>query len=138
MCLLQRKQNISPVAKGDVNQQIIGVEIVTNGALTLYSATSISFNTAGTGGTVTNQIQNAKLYFTGTSPVFSCVTQVGSTVTTQWRICHYTNCRGQERFLTEPIIFWLSYDIKSTACARCKWTHNVTRLRWVGRPILQR
>jgi hypothetical protein len=112
------KQNISPVAKGDANQQIIGVEITTNGALSPLSATNFTFNTTGTGGTITNQIQNAKLFFTGTSPMFSCSNQVGSMVAAPNGAFTITPTVAQGVLFNGTNYFWLSYDIKSTAvCA---------------------
>jgi hypothetical protein len=109
------KQNISPVAIGDANQQVIGVQIVTNGALTPLSATNFTFNTAGTGGTVTNQVQNAKLFFTGTSSAFACTNQVGSTVAVPNGIFSITPSAVQGTLNNGTNYFWLSYDIKPTA-----------------------
>jgi hypothetical protein len=109
------KQNISPVAIADVNQQIIGVEIVANGALSPLSATSFTFNTAGTGGTVTNQIQNAKLFFTGTNSIFSTSNQVGSAVAIPNGAFTITPSAAQGTLFNGTNYFWLSYDIKSTA-----------------------
>ena len=109
------KQNISPVAIGDANQQIINIEIITNGALNPLSATSFSFNTAGTGGTVTNQVQNAKLFFTGTSPIFSASNQVGSTVSAPNGAFSINPSSIQGTLFNGTNYFWLSYDIKSTA-----------------------
>src|SRR5258706_505051 len=112
------KQNISPVAIGDANQQIIGVEIAANGALNPLSATSFTFNTAGTVGTVTNQIQNAKLFFTGTSSLFSCANQVGSTIAAPNGAFTITPSAAQGTLFNGTNYFWLSYDIKPTAvCA---------------------
>ncbi|HLG35825.1 MAG TPA: T9SS type A sorting domain-containing protein, partial [Bacteroidia bacterium] len=109
------KQNISPVPLGDVNQQVIGVEIVTSGAITPLSATSFTLNTAGTGGTVPNQIQNAKLFFTSTTPTFSTATQVGSTVAAPNGAFTIT---PSATLFNGTNYFWLSYDVLSTAtCA---------------------
>lgn len=112
------KQNISPVAIADATQQIIGVEITTSGALNPLSATSFSFNTAGTGGTVTNQIQNAKLFFTGTSAIFSTSSQVGSTVSNPNGAFTINPSVAQGALFNGTNYFWLTYDIRSAAvCA---------------------
>jgi hypothetical protein len=109
------RQNISPVPLGDVNQQVIGVEIVTSGAISPLTVTSFTLNTAGTGGTVPNQIQNAKLFFTGTTAAFSTATQVGSTVASPNGAFTIT---PSVTLFNGTNYFWFSYDILSTAtCA---------------------
>jgi hypothetical protein len=109
------KQNISPVAIGDANQQIISVEIIANGALSPLSATSFTFNTAGTGGTVTNQIQNAKLFFTGTSAMFTYANQAGNTIAAPNGSFTISPSAAQGILFNGTNYFWLTYDVKSTA-----------------------
>ncbi|MBI4645132.1 MAG: hypothetical protein HY738_00710, partial [Bacteroidia bacterium] len=99
------------VPRGDINQQIIGVEIVTNGASNPLTASSFTFNTTGTTDPA-NDIQNAKLWFTGTDANFSASLQVGTTVAAPNGTFNIT----PNTVLAYGInYFWLTYDTKSTA-----------------------
>lgn len=106
-------QNTATVALGDINQQVIGIQIVTTGALTPLSATSFSLNTTGT--TVNTDILNAKLWFSQDNPLFSAAVQVGSTVAVPGASFTITPTVAQGTLLQGINYFWLSYDIKSTA-----------------------
>ena len=108
-------QNSSRATRPDINAHIIGVQIVTNEALSPLSATSFSFNTTGTTATVTDNIQNAKLWFTGLSSSFIATTQVGSTVAAPSGAFTITPSVAQGTLYNGTNYFWLTYDIKATA-----------------------
>lgn len=105
-------QNVSRTPRPDVNRQIIGVEIVTDGAASPLSATSFSFNTTGTSAIVTNNIQNARLWSTGNSPVFATGTQVGATIPAPNGAYTITPA---VTLLNGTNYFWLTYDIPASA-----------------------
>jgi hypothetical protein len=104
------QDNTEPTVAGAVNTEIIGVQVVTAGTLTPLSVDSITFTTNGT--TDVTDIVNAKLWFTGTSPVFAATTQVDTT---------YTDPDGvfvmnPDQELAEGTnYFWLTYDVAAEA-----------------------
>ncbi|MBI4649521.1 MAG: hypothetical protein HY738_23705, partial [Bacteroidia bacterium] len=108
-------QNSSRATRPDINAHIIGVQIVTNGALSAFSATSFSFNTTGTSAVVTDNIQNAKLWFTGLTASFTATTQVGSTVAAPDGAFTITPSVAEGTLYNGTNYFWLTYDIKATA-----------------------
>jgi hypothetical protein len=105
-------QNVSRSPRPDVNHHILGVEIVTSGAGSPLSATSFSFNTTGTSAIVTNNIANARLWFTGTSNVFATGTQVGGTIAAPNGVFTIT---PSVTLYNGTNYFWLTYDIPATA-----------------------
>lgn len=60
------------------NNQIIRVDVTTNAGCPAIDASSFTFNMNGT--TNLADIQNAKLFYTGTNPVFNNDNQLGSTI----------------------------------------------------------
>ncbi|MBI2968601.1 MAG: T9SS type A sorting domain-containing protein [Bacteroidetes bacterium] len=105
------QDNVSYVAKGDVNQVIIGINITTTGSLNPINVTSFSLNTTGTSNPATD-IQNARLWYTGSSSVFATGTQFGATVAAP---SGSYAIGGTQTLLTGTNYFWLTYDIKATA-----------------------
>ncbi len=103
-------QNTNPVAAGAVHAQVIGIQIVMAGAISPLSLTSASLNTTGT--TSTGDLSNAKLFYTGTSPVFSAVNQFGSTVASPSGSFSFT---GSQSLLSGTNYFWLTYDVAGGA-----------------------
>jgi hypothetical protein len=101
----------SSVYTGTANNQVIGVQVVTTGATSPLTINQLSFNTTGTSNPAVD-IQNAKLFSTGTSGTFSMTTQVGTTV-----------AAPSGAFTISPAIalqsgtnyFWLTYDVKPGA-----------------------
>ncbi|MFZ4707985.1 MAG: VPS10 domain-containing protein, partial [Bacteroidales bacterium] len=105
------QNNVSTVAPNQINQEIIGIQIVTNGNLTPLSATSFTLNTTGSTSPVTD-ITNAKLFYTGTNSSFSATSQFGTTSITPDGTFTITG----NQILSEGINhFWLTYDIPLTA-----------------------
>ncbi len=103
-------QNSNVVLRGTTNQQVIGIEVVTIGAISPISATQFDVNTTGT--TSIADIANAKIFYTGTSNVFSAVSQFGSTVATPSGAYVIT---GSQVLSTGTNYFWLTYDVPGTA-----------------------
>ncbi len=103
--------NTSNVGINTTSNQIIGVQIVTTGAISPIDATSFTFTTTGTTNAA-NDITNAKLWSTGTSNTFATTTQVGSVVATPNGTFTIT---GTVTLLTGTNYFWLTYDVPSAA-----------------------
>jgi len=99
------------VIKPAVNQQIIGVQIVTTGNASPLTLTSMDFNTTGTTSPAAD-ISNARVWYTGTSSTFATTTQFGSDVPTPSGTYTVTGSQA----LAEGInYFWLVYDVPSGA-----------------------
>jgi hypothetical protein len=103
-------QNTNITLTGAINQQIIGVQVVMNGALSPLSATQLDFTTNGS--TNAADISNAKLFYTGTSSTFATTTQVGSTASNPSGSFSVT---GSQTLSSGTNYFWLAYDISSGA-----------------------
>lgn len=72
------QNNISIMREGAVDQEIIGIQVITSGNLDPAVLTSMTFNTNGS--TNPADISAAKVFYTGTSPVFGATNQFGSTI----------------------------------------------------------
>ncbi len=96
----------SAVMAGSVNQQIIGINIVTDGSLNPIPVTAFNLNTTGT--TNNANISNAKLWFTGTSSTFATATQFGTTVNSPSGNFAFS---GSSALNPGNNYFWLTYDI---------------------------
>lgn len=104
--------NVSSVTAGDVaNVEIIGIQIVTAGTCSPLSATSFTFNTTGSTAPATD-IQNGKLWSTGTSSTFATTTQFGSTVAAPNGAFTIT---GTQTLSAGTNYFWLTYNIPAGA-----------------------
>jgi hypothetical protein len=103
-------QNTLTVTPGTNNQVVLGMQVVMNGTTTPLSITQFNLSTNGT--TNTADIQNAKIYYTGTNPSFSATGQFGTTVAAP---SGSYNVTGSQTLSGGTNYFWLTYDIKSTA-----------------------
>ena len=100
----------SVVPVNTTNQQIVAIRVHVSNNFNPLSLTSLKLNTAAT--TNANDIQNARVYFTGSSPVFAATNQFGSTVTAP----NGTFYVSGSRVLTAGVnYFWVTYDVKSNA-----------------------
>jgi hypothetical protein len=101
------QSNTSGVPVGTTNQQVIGVQIVTTGALNPLNVTSFTINTNGTTAPLTD-IANAKLWYTGTNSTFATTTQFGATEPAPNGSFNIT---GTQVLAEGTNYFWLTYDI---------------------------
>jgi hypothetical protein len=106
-------QTTDTLLKGAENQKIIGILIACHMGPVLTSpwVTSLSFNTAGT--TNTSDILNARIFYTGASPIFSTASQLGSTVLNpagDFSIPFFKYLNNEEM-----TYFWLTYSISPDA-----------------------
>ena len=100
----------SAVKKGSVNNPVIRIQVVVSGLLNPLSVTSISCKTNGT--TSTSDIANARIWYTGTSPVFSAVNQYGNVITNPGGTINFSDTRSLS---SGTNYFWLTYDVPLTA-----------------------
>ena len=104
-------QNTLGVLPNSTNNQIIGMQVVTNGTLNPISISNFKLTTTGSTNPTTD-IRNAKVFYTGISPVFSTSTQYGTVVTNPNGSFNIT---GAQTLSQGSNYFWLSYDIPSGA-----------------------
>lgn len=105
------QSNTATVAPNQINQQIIGVQIVNTGNLTPFSVTSFAFTTAGSTNPAAD-ITNAKLFYTGSSSVFATTTQFGPTSNSPNGAF---TIAGTQVLNSGTNYFWLTYDVPVTA-----------------------
>lgn len=99
--------NTSNVGVGSLNQQVIGIEVVTAGIVSPLSVTDFTINTNGTTAPLTD-ITNAKLWYTGNSSTFATTTQFGSTTAAPNGSFVVS---GTQVLSTGTNYFWLTYDV---------------------------
>ncbi len=99
--------NLDPVTAGQVDQDIIRIEVVTSGSLNPFSVLSIKINSNGS--TDPADITNVKIYYTGTSAVFATTTLFGSATDLSTPISGNQVLQGGTNY------FWVAYDISPTA-----------------------
>lgn len=103
-------QNTAAVPLNSVNQQVVAIRVHTSNNFNAFNLNSFKLNTAGT--TNVNDIQNAKVYFTGNSPVFNTNAQYGSVVAAPNGAFYIS---GARTLASGVNYFWVTYDTKSTA-----------------------
>ncbi len=105
------QDNTSVTYQGNIDQEIIGVEIVTSGNESPLDVTSFTFNTNGSTD-ATGDLDNTRLYFTGSSAVFNTSNQFGSTTANPNGTFMLT---GTQALSSGTNHFWLVYDIDAVA-----------------------
>ena len=105
-------QVATAVPLNSTNQQVVAIRVYASNNFNALNVTSLKLNTAGT--TNVNDIQNAKVFYTGSSPVFSSAIQYGSTVAIPNGNFYVTGSRALSSGVN---YFWVTYDVKSTATA---------------------
>lgn len=108
------QENLYTVPRGHINQEIIGITINTSGAQSPLVASQFSFTTTGTTNPVSD-IQNVKLFYTGSYPAFETSNQVGSTIANPNGTFIFN---GSQQLSEGNNYFWLTYDIQPTAALR--------------------
>lgn len=103
-------QNTISLLRGTNNQQVIGIQVVMDGATDPLNLTQFNLNTTGT--TSVTDIMNAKIFMTGSSATFSDTNQYGTTVVSPNGSYLIT---GSQALKAGVNYFWLTYDIPVTA-----------------------
>ncbi|UZR99265.1 choice-of-anchor L domain-containing protein [Chondrinema litorale] len=104
-------QNTNSVGAGDSDQQVIGIEIVTENSGSPLDLTSLVLNTNGTTDAA-NDISNAKIYYTGTSSTYSLNSQFGTVVAAPNGTFTFN---GTQTLQKGTNYFWLVYDVDDNA-----------------------
>ncbi|MDZ4759031.1 MAG: M4 family metallopeptidase [Bacteroidota bacterium] len=104
------QQNTLSILPGSTNNIILRVAI-TPACNAIDTVFSFTFNTNGTSNVA--DIENAKLWYTGTSNTFAATTQYGSTKTSPSGT--FTFSGSQKLKKNDDHYFWLTYDIDSNA-----------------------
>ena len=106
-----RQPNTSAISPDQIDQEILKVELQTQGNLSPLSVTSFTFNTNGSTNPAAD-ITHAKLYFSSTSNAFSTANQFGETVVSPNGEFTFTDTQelgdGRNNF-------WLTYDVPAEA-----------------------
>jgi hypothetical protein len=104
-------QNTANVAQGTLAANVVKLTVVISGGEDMAAViNSITFTSSGTTNTATD-VTNVKIFYTGTSDVFSNATQYGGTFTT------FGTNTAVDNFALKAgnNYFWIAYDVKSTA-----------------------
>ena len=107
---LQNGVPVFGIPSGLVNNQVVQIQVVTSGTLSPFSVTGFSLGTNGSTNPPTD-ITNAKIYYTGTSNVFSTATLFGTTVGPNGTFA----LAGSQVLSSGTNYFWLTYDVPGTA-----------------------
>jgi hypothetical protein len=123
------------VVVGNPNQQILAIIIPSHdgGVLTPTQVLKFYFNTYGT--TNLNDVVNAKLFSTGSSPYFNSSHQIGETYANPTGSFEINNMTGTYLINNEPNYYWLAYDISVDATAGNFVDGNCYRIDLTGPPI---
>lgn len=106
-------QDTTFVYRGSTNQQGLGVVIQTNGEGSPLRITSIDFRGTVTSGTISDCIENARLWSTGKDPEFYCSVQVGKTLPVF--SAEKISMQMDQFLMPGKNYFWLTFDIKPGA-----------------------
>jgi len=106
-------QNTDKIAPDRTIENIIAIEIETTGSASPVSISNFTVNANGSTTPVSNNIENAKIFYTGTDNTFATDTQFGSTypspTTTNFDIT------GTQQLSQGTNYFWLVFDTKAGA-----------------------
>jgi hypothetical protein len=105
--------NTSMISIGSTNQQIIGIEVKTEGITEPLSITEIVIRTDGTDDY--SDIENLKIWFTGNIPSFSTTNHFGTTIISALSPGNDIAFSGSQILNSGTNYFWLSYDIPESA-----------------------
>jgi trimeric autotransporter adhesin len=111
------QSNTSSVTKCDIEQHVIGIQVVASGgcASGTLSLTQFQINMTGSTipGTNTNDVTKIHIYYTGTSSTYSVSNEffAGGTTPTTGTI----SINGSQSLSSGTNYFWVAYDINSTS-----------------------
>jgi len=106
----------SKVFTGTTDREILCIRITTSGSVNPVDVTKFRFTTGGTPGTDdVSDIENAKVWYTGSASIFSTTTQFGSTYITPPDDPANMDISGTQTLSEGNNFFWLTYDITSDA-----------------------
>lgn len=103
-------QIITSVPVGATNQAIVAIRVYAENSYNALTLTRFKLNTAGS--TSAANMINAKVFYTGSSSVFSSATQYGTTVVSPSGL-FYVN--GSSPLAPGVNYFWVTYDVSASA-----------------------
>ncbi len=106
-------QETTSVLRGSSNQKVIKVIVETIGTGKSVKMASMKFSTKGTSLPVEQNIENARLWFTGNDPNFIPSQQIGLTISKVTD--HPFEVVTNQELLTGKNYFWLTVDVKPDA-----------------------
>lgn len=104
--------NTNKVGQGSVNNQMIGIQVVTSATGTPVNVTNFDLNVVGT--TDTSNIRNIKMWYTGNVGSFATTTQVGTTLLYLPASLNFS-IPGVQALTNGTNYFWLTYDINAAS-----------------------
>jgi hypothetical protein len=107
--------DLTSVATGTTNRVILRVDVTANSANGPVPITALSFNVNGGGLNSAINIDSARVYYTGTSTAFATTNQFGSSYSAAPGTWGSFTISGNLNTTSATNIFWLVYDIKSSA-----------------------
>ncbi len=108
-------QLTSNVNAGALRQEVLQVKVNTTGQLNAPNATQMVFTSLGT--TNIANITNARLYYTGSSAVYSSLTQLGATIAVPPADPTNMIFSFTRSMLEGDNYFWIAYDVVGSAPA---------------------
>lgn len=106
-------QDTSGVLRGSINQKVIGVVVETSGKGTPVKVNSFTFSATGTSMPIEQNIENARLWYTGNDPEFSIQQIVGTTIPTLTDKPFVFS--ASQTLLPGKNFFWLTFDVLTNA-----------------------
>jgi plastocyanin len=107
-------QDTNAVFANSTNNPVVGIQVVTTGFSDPLTVMEFVLNTNGSTNAA-GDIANAKVFYTGTSNVFSTALQFGSTHPSPPPAPTTYTITGSQPLVNGTNYFWLTYDIKPTA-----------------------
>jgi hypothetical protein len=104
--------SVQKIGRGENNNKIIGLNIVTSSIGAPVNVNQIDFNAAGI--TDTANVRNMKVWYTGNSKDFETVTQFGNTLNFLPGTLTFS-VTGDQEIMNDTNYFWLTYDIDPSA-----------------------
>ena len=106
-------QDTSGVLRGSINQKVIGVVVETSGKGTPVKVNSFTFSAIGTSMPIEQNIENARLWYTGNDPDFSIQQIVGTTIPALNDKPFVFS--ASQTLLPGKNFFWLTFDVLTNA-----------------------
>ena len=106
------QNNLSKLGRGTADNEILGLMVITTSIGAPIAATQFDFTATGT--TDTADIDNIKLWYTGTSSVFAATNQVGATLAGLPGTMAF-NFSANVNLANDTNYFWLTYDVDGAA-----------------------
>ncbi|MBC7382605.1 MAG: T9SS type A sorting domain-containing protein [Bacteroidia bacterium] len=101
---------LTNVAPGSINEPVVRLKVVVGGLASSLKINGLTISTAGT--TTLSEISSMKIFYTGSSTVFSTISQFSPTV---FSPAASNVIIDSINLLTGDNYFWITYDISSSA-----------------------